>query len=95
MKQQKSRINDVFDKELLREDPTLVLELLEHLKVAVACLDDRPWKRPTMIQVMAMFKEIQAGSALDSASTIAPGEDHFGAVEGIEMTIKEDSEQNH
>ncbi|PWA47398.1 systemin receptor [Artemisia annua] len=54
-----------------------------------------PWKRPTMIQVMAMFKEIQAGSALDSTSTIAPSEDHFGAVEGIEMTIKEDSEQNH
>nr|GEY70117.1 systemin receptor SR160 [Tanacetum cinerariifolium] len=89
--QHTKNIHDVFDKELLREDPTLQVELLEHLKVAAACLEDRPWKRPTMIQVMAMFKEIQAGSALDSTSTIASGEEHFGAVDGIEMTIKEDS----
>ncbi|CAA6660825.1 unnamed protein product [Spirodela intermedia] len=60
--QAKSRVSEVFDGELLSEDPGLELELLEHLKVACACLDDRPARRPTMMQVMAMFKEIQAGS---------------------------------
>ncbi|KAJ0703902.1 putative protein kinase RLK-Pelle-LRR-Xb-1 family [Helianthus annuus] len=90
----KTCITDVFDPELLNEDPTLKVELLQHLKVACACLDDRPWKRPTMIQVMAMFKEIQAGSGLDSTSTIANGEAHFSTVEEVEMTIKEDSEQS-
>ncbi|KAI3723101.1 hypothetical protein L2E82_34449 [Cichorium intybus] len=87
------KIRDVFDRELLREDPGLELELLQHLKVAVACLDDRPWKRPTMIQVMAMFKEIQAGAGIDSGSTIAGGEAHFSTVQEVEMTIKEDGEQ--
>lgn len=90
----KMRISDVFDRELLREDPSLEIELLQHLKVACACLDDRPWRRPSMIQVMAMFKEIQAGSGLDSTSTIAGGEAHFSTAEGVEMTIKEDSEQS-
>ncbi|CAN1344964.1 Systemin receptor SR160 [Linum perenne] len=73
----KMKITDVFDPELMKEDPGLVIELLEHLKVASACLDDRPWRRPTMIQVMAMFKEIQAGSGIDSESN-------------IEMVIKEE-----
>ncbi|KAA8530960.1 hypothetical protein F0562_005673 [Nyssa sinensis] len=70
----KMRVSDVFDPELLKEDPNLEIELLQHLKVACACLDDRPWRRPTMIQVMAMFKEIQAGSGFDSTSTIAADE---------------------
>ncbi|KAL0917925.1 hypothetical protein M5K25_013034 [Dendrobium thyrsiflorum] len=60
----KIRIRDVFDKHLLEEDSTLEFELLEHLKIACACLDDRPLRRPTMLNVMAMFKEIQAGSNL-------------------------------
>ncbi|CAN0865214.1 Systemin receptor SR160 [Linum grandiflorum] len=81
----KLKITDVFDRELMKEDPGLVIELLEHLKVASACLDDRPWKRPTMIQVMAMFKEIQAGSGLDNES--------IGGVEMVEMVIKEVPEQ--
>lgn len=88
----KARVIDVFDPELLKEDPSLVVELLEHLKVACACLDDKSWKRPTMIQVMAMFKEIQAGSGLDSASSIAIDDPAFTAVEGVEMTIKEGNE---
>ncbi|CBI21536.3 unnamed protein product, partial [Vitis vinifera] len=85
----KLRISDVFDPELMKEDPNLEIELLQHLKVACACLDDRPWRRPTMIQVMAMFKEIQAGSGLDSASTIATEDGGFSAVEMVEMSIKE------
>ncbi|KAL3527901.1 hypothetical protein ACH5RR_012557 [Cinchona calisaya] len=91
----KMRISDVFDPDLLKEDPSLEIELLQHLKVACACLDDRPWKRPTMIQVMAMFKEIQAGSGLDSASTIAADDGSFNAVEGVEMSIREGNELNN
>lgn len=85
----KLKISDVFDPELMKEDPSLEIELLQHLKVASACLDDRPWRRPTMIQVMAMFKEIQAGSGMDSQSTIAAEDEGFGGVEMVEMTIKE------
>ena len=85
----KLKISDVFDPELMKEDPSLEIELLQHLKVACACLDDRSWRRPTMIQVMAMFKEIQAGSGIDSQSTIATDDGGFGAVEMVEMSIKE------
>ncbi|KAI3792576.1 hypothetical protein L2E82_06459 [Cichorium intybus] len=90
----KTKISDVFYWELLREDPGLEIELLQHLRVAVACLDDRAWNQPTMIQVMAMFKEIQAGAGIDSGSTIAGGEAHFSTVQEVEMTIKEDGGGN-
>ncbi|KAI3750242.1 hypothetical protein L2E82_20875 [Cichorium intybus] len=79
----KTKISDVFYWELLREDPGLEIELLQHLRVAVACLDDRAWNQPTMIQVMAMFKEIQAGAGIDSGSTIAGGEAHFSTVQEV------------
>ncbi|KAI3497414.1 hypothetical protein L1887_40005 [Cichorium endivia] len=36
----KTKISDVFDRELLREDPGLEIKLLHHLRVAVGCLDD-------------------------------------------------------
>lgn len=85
----KLKISDVFDPELMKEDPNLEIELLQHLKVACACLDDRPWRRPTMIQVMAMFKEIQAGSGIDSQSTIATEDGGFSTVEMVEMSIQE------
>ncbi|KAJ4715498.1 Receptor kinase [Melia azedarach] len=88
----KLKISDVFDPELMKEDPNLEIELLQHLRVACACLDDRHWKRPTMIQVMAMFKEIQAGSGLDSQSAIATDDGGFSTVEMVEMSIKEDPE---
>ncbi|CAL0327562.1 unnamed protein product [Lupinus luteus] len=88
----KLKISDVFDPELMKEDPNLEIELLQHLNVACACLDDRPWRRPTMIQVMAMFKEIQAGSGIDSQSTIATGDGCLKATEMVEMSIKEDPE---
>ncbi|XP_047328618.1 systemin receptor SR160-like [Impatiens glandulifera] len=91
----KMGVSKVFDPELMKEDPGLEVELLQHLNVACACLDDRPWKRPTMIQVMAMFKEIQAGgSGIDSMSTIS-GEDGGGfCANSMEMcSIKEGNEQ--
>ncbi|KAJ1289117.1 hypothetical protein BS78_02G140500 [Paspalum vaginatum] len=52
-------------------DPTLTntksgeAELYQYLKIACDCLDDRPNRRPTMIQVMAMFKELQLDSDSD------------------------------
>lgn len=85
----KLKISDIFDPELMKEDPNLEMELLQHLKIAVSCLDDRHWRRPTMIQVLTMFKEIQAGSGIDSQSTIANDEEGFNAVEMVEMSIKE------
>ncbi|KAH6835195.1 Leucine-rich receptor-like protein kinase family protein [Perilla frutescens var. hirtella] len=88
----KMRLIDVFDPVLIKEEPSSEMELLQHLKIACACLDDHPWKRPTMIQVIANFKEIQAGSVIHhhSASSIAV-DDHvkFAAAEGIEMSSKE------
>ncbi|KAA8546925.1 hypothetical protein F0562_003354 [Nyssa sinensis] len=87
-----TRISDVFDPELLKEDPSLEIELRQHLKVASACLDDRTSRRPTMIEVMAMFKAIQAGSGLDSVSTIAADDASFSTIGGVETSIKEGNE---
>ncbi|OIW17856.1 hypothetical protein TanjilG_14102 [Lupinus angustifolius] len=88
----KLRKVDVFDPELRKEYPNPELELMQYLNVAFACLDYRPWKRPTMIQVMAMFKEIQVGSDIHSKSTIAAEDGGFGAVEMVDMSIKEATE---
>ncbi|KAH6786214.1 BRI1 like [Perilla frutescens var. hirtella] len=52
-------------------DPELITslsgdaELYHYLKIAFECLDDKPYRRPTMIQVMAKFKELQADSESD------------------------------
>lgn len=64
------RSNEILDPELItgKSDET---ELFQYLRIAFECLDDRPFKRPTMIQVMAMFKELQVdteGDSLDSFS---------------------------
>ncbi|GAA0161466.1 hypothetical protein LIER_17776 [Lithospermum erythrorhizon] len=90
----KLKITDVFDPELTKDEPNIEVELLEHLKVASQCLDDRPWKRPTMIQVMAMFKEIQAGSGIDSTSSFTIEDCSFSLEGGVEMSIKEGNEQS-
>ncbi|PKA50939.1 Systemin receptor SR160 [Apostasia shenzhenica] len=65
--QSKIKISGVFDPELMKGDPAMELELLEHLKIACACLDERQLRRPTMLEVMAMFKEIQAGGTADQS----------------------------
>jgi protein brassinosteroid insensitive 1 len=87
----KSRLTDLFDPELVKEDPALELELLEHLKIACACLDDRPSKRPTMLKVMAMFKEMQASSTVDSKTSACTDDACFADVEMT--TLKEDKEE--
>lgn len=89
----KLKISDVFDPELMKEDPSLEIELLQHLKVACACLEDRPRRRPTMIQVMAMFKDIQAGgSGMDSSTATEDEDGIFNVLEVVEMSIKEGTE---
>ncbi|XP_073303605.1 receptor-like protein kinase BRI1-like 3 [Primulina huaijiensis] len=40
-------------------------ELYQYLKIAFECLDDKPYRRPTMIQVMAKFKELMTDSGSD------------------------------
>ncbi|CAL9097540.1 unnamed protein product [Musa acuminata var. zebrina] len=88
----KLRISDVFDPELLKEDPSLELELLEHLKIACSCLDDRPLRRPTMLRVMTMFKEIQAGLSMNATSSAPAASMDGGFYEG-DMSLKESKEE--
>jgi hypothetical protein len=63
-----NRSSEVFDP-TLTDTKSGEAELYQYLKIASECLDDRPIRRPTMIQVMAMFKELQ----LDSDSDILDG----------------------
>ncbi|KAI6688621.1 hypothetical protein NL676_025449 [Syzygium grande] len=58
------RIDEILDPDLV-EDTSRKDELSQYLRIAFECLEDRPPRRPTMIQIMAMFKELQA-STLDS-----------------------------
>lgn len=55
---------EIFDSELTGTKSGEA-ELYRYLKIACECLDDRPLRRPTMIQVMAMFKELQMDSDSD------------------------------
>jgi protein brassinosteroid insensitive 1 len=54
-------------------------------------LDDRPSKRPTMLKVMAMFKEMQASSTVDSKTSACTDDACFADVEMT--TLKEDKEE--
>ncbi|OVA19373.1 Protein kinase domain [Macleaya cordata] len=77
--QRERRSSEILEPELLmmstsngqESTPVAVdeAELHQYLKIAFECLDDRPFRRPTMIQVMAMFKELQ----MDSESDILDG----------------------
>ncbi|KAK3129195.1 hypothetical protein QOZ80_6BG0473390 [Eleusine coracana subsp. coracana] len=61
---EENRSSDIFDP-TLSETKSGEAELYQYLKIACECLDDRPNRRPTMIQVMAMFKELQLDSDSD------------------------------
>ncbi|XP_007020300.2 PREDICTED: receptor-like protein kinase BRI1-like 3 [Theobroma cacao] len=58
------RIDEILDPELMTQKSGEA-ELHQYLRIAFECLDDRPFRRPTMIQVMAMFKELQVDSESD------------------------------
>ncbi|CAH9139434.1 unnamed protein product [Cuscuta epithymum] len=95
--QNKTQIRDVFDQDLFKDDcyPSLEKELVLYLRVASECLDDRPWKRPSMVEVMAKFKEIQAGSGVESSPTVAVNCDDLSEIElSIRGSIKEGNEQS-
>ncbi|XP_057485973.1 receptor-like protein kinase BRI1-like 3 [Actinidia eriantha] len=56
--QKEKRSDEILDPELISHDSGDA-ELYQCLRIAFECLDDRPLRRPTMIQVMAMFKDLQ------------------------------------
>lgn len=58
------RINEILDPDLIRQTSS-ENELHQHLRIAFECLDERPYRRPTMIQVMTMFKELQVDTDND------------------------------
>ncbi|XP_057978894.1 receptor-like protein kinase BRI1-like 3 [Malania oleifera] len=58
------RSYEILDPELMTRKSGEA-ELFQYLRIAFECLDDRPFRRPTMIQVMAMFKELQADTEND------------------------------
>lgn len=64
------RSNDILDSELVTGESSDA-ELYQYLKIAFECLDDRPLRRPTMIQVMAMFKELQVDTESDSIDSFS------------------------
>ncbi|KAL5802053.1 hypothetical protein ACOSQ4_030358 [Xanthoceras sorbifolium] len=59
------RSSEILDSELMSQESGET-ELHQYLRIAFECLDDRPLRRPTMIQVMAMFKELQVDTESDS-----------------------------
>ncbi|XWS67350.1 hypothetical protein CRYUN_Cryun04dG0000200 [Craigia yunnanensis] len=65
VQQKEKRIDEILDPELMSEKSGEA-ELHQYLRIAFECLDDRPFRRPTMIQVMVMFKELQVDSESDS-----------------------------
>jgi Leucine-rich repeat (LRR) protein/preprotein translocase subunit SecG len=58
------RSNEILDPELMTQQSGEA-ELFQYLRIAFECLDDKPFRRPTMIQVMAMFKELQVDTESD------------------------------
>ncbi|KAK7322409.1 hypothetical protein VNO77_25788 [Canavalia gladiata] len=58
------RISEILDPELVMQTSSEG-ELHQYLRIAFECLDERPYRRPTMIQVMAMFKELQVDTDSD------------------------------
>lgn len=62
--QREKRSNEILDPELMIQKSSEA-ELFQYLRIAFECLDDKPFRRPTMIQVMAMFKELQVDTEND------------------------------
>ncbi|KAL6999007.1 Receptor-like protein kinase BRI1-like 3 [Sarracenia purpurea var. burkii] len=62
--QKERRVIEILDPELISHESGEP-ELYQYLRIAFECIDDRPFRRPTMIQVMTMFKDPQADSESD------------------------------
>ncbi|RWW54669.1 hypothetical protein BHE74_00038740 [Ensete ventricosum] len=67
-----NRCSEIFDPDLMG-NKSGDAELYQYLKIAFECLDDQPLHRPTMIQVMAMFKELQVDTDSDFLDTYSIG----------------------
>ncbi|XP_052208195.1 serine/threonine-protein kinase BRI1-like 1 [Diospyros lotus] len=68
--QKEKRSHDILDPELISHD-SAGAELYQCLKIAFECLEDRPLRRPTMIQVISMFKDLQTDSESDILDDIS------------------------
>ncbi|QCD95314.1 protein brassinosteroid insensitive 1 [Vigna unguiculata] len=64
------RINEILDPDLIVQTSG-ESELFQYLRIAFECLDERPYRRPTMIQVMAMFKELQVDTDNDTLDSFS------------------------
>ncbi|XP_047152699.1 receptor-like protein kinase BRI1-like 3 [Vigna umbellata] len=64
------RINEILDPDLIVQSSS-ESELFQYLRIAFECLDERPYRRPTMIQVMAMFKELQVDTDNDTLDSFS------------------------
>ncbi|CAH9064079.1 unnamed protein product [Cuscuta epithymum] len=51
-----NRSHEIFDPQLMSDLSGECDQLYQYLKIALECLEEKPYQRPTMIQVMAMFK---------------------------------------
>ncbi|CAL5201124.1 unnamed protein product [Lathyrus oleraceus] len=63
------RVSEILDPDLVSQTSSEG-EALQYLRIAFECLEERPYRRPTMIQVMAMFKELQAVDTDDDDSVV-------------------------
>ncbi|KAK6125748.1 hypothetical protein DH2020_040522 [Rehmannia glutinosa] len=88
----KMRISDVFDPELIKEDPSLEIELLQHLKVACGVFGRSALETSDYDSSHGDVQRDSGGIGIDSASSIAIDDGGFSAVEGVEMSIKEGNE---
>lgn len=59
------RVSEILDPDLIMQT-SIEGELCQYLRIAFECLEERPYRRPTMIQLMAMFKELQVDTDNDS-----------------------------
>jgi Leucine-rich repeat (LRR) protein len=60
--QKEKKIHQILDPELASVESA---ELFHYLRIAFQCLDEKSFRRPTMIQVMTMFKQLQVDSQSD------------------------------
>ena len=67
---------EVMDPELLsvtkgtdESEAEELKEMARYLEISLQCVDDFPSRRPNMLQVVAMFRELMPGSASGSCNS--------------------------
>ncbi|XP_038697244.1 serine/threonine-protein kinase BRI1-like 2 [Tripterygium wilfordii] len=76
MKAREGKQMEVIDPELLlvttgtdEADAEEVKEMVRYLEIALQCVDDFPSKRPSMLQAVAMLRELMSGSTNGSSNS--------------------------